>query len=130
MAADFEEAAKLATGAKRVELGVKRALALAYTGDNEKALAEVAAALKGAKEIPPESHFDHARILGRAAKAAKKPDEAEDHARRAVAELRAATEAGFFRATKNITLLDRHLDLTALRTRDDYKALRAKIRKP
>jgi hypothetical protein len=76
----------------------------------------------------------HALNAASAARDATRPlperdQRAEGYAKQAVALLKRAAAAGFFRDAKHVTHLDGDADLSALRDRDDFRAFRKSLDK-
>jgi tetratricopeptide (TPR) repeat protein len=124
---DMGKAAEFAPADKRPALRVQRAFALVDAGEVEKAVAEVEGVLAKPDGLPAAVRFDAGVAFAKAAKAAKKPEQKEEYAARAVKELAAAEKGGHFRDPKRRTLLDDPA-FAHLRGRDDFDALRARTR--
>jgi tetratricopeptide (TPR) repeat protein len=127
-AADLGKAATVSGGSERLELRMKMGIAWGYAGEIEKSLMEANGILKTEKEISSVAYFDAGRIFALAAKATTDPRQAEKLAVQAVEQLAHAEKIGHFLNAKNRTALYDYPDLGYLRDRDDFKALRAKVK--
>jgi tetratricopeptide (TPR) repeat protein len=126
-AADLGRALRLADGPRAAELYVQRGLILAHAGQPAEAVREVEAGL-GGPPLPREQIFDEARALAVAARGEAAREQADRHATRAVRLLEDARVAGVFRTDDRRVWLDTHPDLSALRGRADFEAVRAKVK--
>jgi hypothetical protein len=128
-AGDMERAIEFVRADQRPSLRVQWALLLLDAGQVEKGVAEAEAVLAKPEELSAEVRYDAGRLFAKAAKA-EKSTRAEEYARRAVKELTAAEKAGHFDDPKRRTLLEADPGLAHLRGRDDFDALRARVRRP
>jgi tetratricopeptide (TPR) repeat protein len=131
--ADWERALRLAPPAQRPAFRLGRAASRARAGDYLRAAPE-ADELGRAKSLPGAILYElaciHALDSASARRDPRQPlpvrdKRAEDYARQAVALLRRAAAAGYFRTAGTVPHLDRDDDLRGLRERDDYKRFRA-----
>jgi serine/threonine-protein kinase len=124
---DWDRALQLAAASSGDTLRLKRALALVRAGELTKAVAEADALTQGEK-VPGGTLYDAACIYALAA--TRVPEDArlaEQHAARAVTQLRRAQAAGHFKEPANATQLKNDPDLNPLRQRDDFRKLLAEL---
>jgi serine/threonine-protein kinase len=135
-AADWDQALLLDTGPPRLFLQLRRADSRARAGDYRGAAAE-AEALGRAPSLPGATLYElaciHALNAASAARDLRRPlaerdKRAQRYARQAVALLKRAALAGFFRDPVTVAHMDMGSDLAALRDRDDYKQFRAGLK--
>jgi hypothetical protein len=133
--ADWDRALKLAPAARRTALRLQRADSRARSGDHERSAAEADELGRG--KLPAPALYDlacvHALNAAGVARDQGRPlpireRHTEDYARAAVALLRRAAAAGYFRDPATLAHLDKDSDLASLRDRDDYKAFRAGLK--
>jgi serine/threonine-protein kinase len=133
--ANWDRALKLAPPAQRLHLLFHRAESLARAGDYQRAA--VAAGEIAQNKLAPATVYNlaciHALSGAAAARDASRPlphreKFAGQCVRDAVALLRRAAAAGFFRDPANLTALDSDDDLAFLRDRDDYSRFRAALK--
>jgi tetratricopeptide (TPR) repeat protein len=134
--ADWQRVLKLTPPAERIDLRVRRAHRLARAGIDQYAAPEVDE-LDRDKTLPASTLYDlgciHALNAASANGDQSRPlpvreKQAERYARQAVAALRRAQAAGFFRDPAQVEHLDQDTDLTFLRDHDDYRAFRAALK--
>jgi eukaryotic-like serine/threonine-protein kinase len=125
---DWDRAISFADDAAAGPLRMERASALVRSGDAAKGLAEVDAIVAVA-EVSPEVLYDAACVYAVAANTKIAPLKAESHAARALALLRRAQAAGYFRYLQRIAWAHKDPDLNALRSRADFKEWLRKLGK-
>jgi tetratricopeptide (TPR) repeat protein/tRNA A-37 threonylcarbamoyl transferase component Bud32 len=123
MAADYPSFPWLAPLADR--LRARRLALLAQKGEPAKLLSN-AEALAGKQDLPGDVCYNLACVYAQAAAAASEAA-AEGHARHAVALLVRAEQAGYFRIPSTVAHLKEDEDLRALRPRDDFRSLVARL---
>jgi tetratricopeptide (TPR) repeat protein len=123
---DMAKAIDFSPAKDQPSLRVQKAGLLIDAGQVAKAIEEVESVLAKPEDVSDEVHFDAGVVFAKAAKA--KPQQAEEFAKRAVKELTAAEEDGFFREPKRRTYLEIHPELKHLHGRKDFNALRARVR--
>jgi hypothetical protein len=109
---------------------LQRAISLAHAGEHARAVAETNALTEG-KDVPGSTLYDAACVCALAAASVK--DDAklsEQYVGRAVALLRQAQTAGYFKQKANIAHMKKDSDLRALRTRPDYRELLKELETP
>jgi serine/threonine-protein kinase len=130
--ADWDLALQIAPLARRPGLRLQRADSRARAGDYLRSAVE-ADELAGAATVSAATHYNlacvHALNASAAGKDSRRPlpereKRAEQYARAAVALLRRAATAGYFRDPKMIDHLDSDNDLLILRSRADYRVFR------
>lgn len=126
MAQALSRAIELAEPHRTLDLRMSRALALSYAGKNSAAIKE-AEDILAADGLNMSVLFDGARLFARVAGLGKDRERKEQLAGRAVVLLQMAAKGGYFRKAAHRVYLDQHVDFTALRERDDFRSLRAKI---
>jgi serine/threonine-protein kinase len=133
--ADWDRVLKLAPAAQRTALRLQRADTRARAGDHQRAAYEVDEL--GRVELDAASLYNLACVQALNAASVSRDTSslrpvrekrAEASARAALALLKRAAGAGFFREAANIAHLDKDDDLAALRPRADYKAFRAGLK--
>ena len=138
--ADFDRCIELSSGAARDMMRLQRTGALARMGKYAQAIVEAEAVVvpKGEQKVPPGVLYNGACLYALACDAVRLdmmlPHEererlGESYALRAIALLGQAKAAGFFAWTSNHGYLTEDPDLTSLRSRDDFKAFVAGIKK-
>jgi serine/threonine protein kinase/tetratricopeptide (TPR) repeat protein len=126
---DWERAIELDEGPDRPAFRLQRAVALAHLGDHARASAEADDLTHNAR-TPAGTLYDAACVYGLSVPAAK--DDAkqqEQYARKALALLRRAQAAGFFKSAAEVEHLKEDDDLAALRDRADFKQLVRELQK-
>jgi len=113
----WDRALDFASSRASAELRMGRASAMFRAGDGAKALAEVDAIVAPAK-VSPEVLYDAACLY---ALAAKDRTTADRFAIRALALLRRAQAAGYFRYPQRIAWVKKDPDLAVLRSRKDFQ---------
>ncbi len=127
---DCERGLKFGAGFLGPELLVHRAISLAHLDRATEAAAGLDR-LAGQGGIPAGLAFAAAGIYARASAAAKGDAAgAETYARQAMAQLRQAQQAGYFKDSIGKQELLREADLDLLRGRADFKSLAAEVGKP
>jgi tetratricopeptide (TPR) repeat protein len=127
---DWERAIGLSTGRKLIPLRLGRALTLARLGDHARATA-AAEEMAQRNSLTAEDTYNLACVfslaavpqLGNFEPRAEPEGQAERHAARAVALLRKAKAAGYFKEPANIEQLKKDSDLNPLRLREDFRKL-------
>jgi serine/threonine-protein kinase len=118
---DWERARGLDDGRSSHWLTLQRALTLARLGEHVRATAE-AAALERLQGVPANVLHDMARVYALSAAAAREEAAlANRYAARAVALLRQAQATGLFQDPAQVGKLRKDPNLSALRSRDDYR---------
>lgn len=127
-APDWDRALELCRPHEKLAVRVRRTESLARAGDVRRATDE-AVALGGDPRLPPPYCYKlaaiHALAAGSPSPRPEKP--VEDNARAAVALLRRAAAAGFFRAKENVAHLKQDADFAALRNREDFQQFLADL---
>jgi tetratricopeptide (TPR) repeat protein len=127
---DWDRAIELADGPERNYFRLQRAVCLVHAGEHLRAVAEANALTEG-KDVPGPTLYDAACVFALAASNVN--DDAkvsEQYAGRAVALLRQAQKAGFFKQPANIAHMKKDDDLRALRARPDYRDLLKELEAP
>jgi tetratricopeptide (TPR) repeat protein len=132
-ARDWQRAAELDDEPSRSILRVQQSAALAHAGRYQDAVKGVEEALASSDpkgKTPPSGPllYNAARAFALSATAVKDDAKLRDqYAARAIALLRQAKTAGFFKAPKQIEHFSKDTDLDALRQRDDYQKFAAEL---
>jgi serine/threonine-protein kinase len=135
--ADWDQALELDDGSARRAIRVYRALALAHTGQHDRAMAEVQD-LAQDKALTPTDLYNLACAAALAADSARQDGRlspptreklAEQNALRAVELLKQAHAAGFFKDPAHVELLKTDKDLDPLRARADFQQLATAVAK-
>jgi serine/threonine-protein kinase len=127
---DWDRAIELDEGSMRDAIRMGRASCLAQFGEHARAGAEANALTEG-KDVPGPTLYYAACVFALAAASVK--DDAklsEQYAGRAVALLRQAQKAGYFKQPANIAHMKKDNDLRALRSRPDYRDLLKELETP
>ena len=125
--ADWDRALERDDGSNAALLRAGRAVSLARLGEHDKALADVAGVVEG-QAAPAVAVYSAATVYAVVAAAVKgDADRAEKYAARAVALLRRAHRAGYFKQAALVDGLKKHADFEPLRQRDDFRQLLKEI---
>ena len=120
---DWDRALALDTGSNRPSFRLQRALTLAHVGEPVRAIAEAEDLTRG-DQVAGGTLYDAACVC--ALSSAAVIDDAkrkESYAARAVALLRRASEAGYFKEAQRFQQMKKDSDLAALRPREDFQKL-------
>jgi tetratricopeptide (TPR) repeat protein len=117
---DWDRAIELDEGPQRPAFRLLRAATLAHAGEHAQAIAE-ADDLTRADKTPGDMLYDAACVYGLSVPAAKDAQQQERYADKALALLRRAQAAGFFKSAAEVQHLQEDDDLAALRGRADFK---------
>jgi tetratricopeptide (TPR) repeat protein len=118
--ADWDRAVELVPPAERSQVRLGRARAWVQAGKTAEAVAE-ADALTKAPATPGPVCCESAAVYSLASASAKEVSQREAYAGQALALLRRAQAAGFFKNRANIEELKQYADLDPLRSREDFK---------
>jgi tetratricopeptide (TPR) repeat protein len=127
---EWDRAIELEGGSMRTGFRLLRAGCLAQTGEHARAVAEANALTEG-EDVSGPTLYDAACVCALAAASVK--DDAKltkQYAGRAVALLRQAQKAGFFKQPANVVHMKKDSDLRALLMRPDYQALLKELETP
>jgi serine/threonine-protein kinase len=135
--AAYDKSLELAGETNQAGPRLKRAIALAQTGDHARAVADAEGV--AAKDARPGELYDAACVLSLASAAAAQDKRlleaertrlADAHAARAVVLLRQAQKAGYFKTAASIDYMKKDSDLDPLRSNADYRKLLAEMEAP
>jgi tetratricopeptide (TPR) repeat protein len=132
-AGDWQRAAELDDGRNRFFFRLQHSAALAHAGghpDAVKAVEEVLASSDPKVKTPPSGPllYDAACVYALSAAAVKEDAKLrEQYTARAIALLRQAKSAGFFKDPKQVEHIKKDTDLDALRQRDDFQKFAAEL---
>jgi tetratricopeptide (TPR) repeat protein len=127
---DWDRAIELDEGSRRNDLRLGRAGCLAQVGEHVRAVAEANALTEG-QDVPGPTLYSAASVFALAAASVKDDAKLRDqYAGRAVALLRQAQKAGYFKQPANIAHMKMDDDLRALRARPDYRDLLKELETP
>ena len=124
--ADWDQAVKLLPPADRPRVQLERAQAWVQAGKTAEAVAE-AAALTRDPGAPSFLCCDAACVYALASAAVPETSEREEYAGQALALLRRAQAAGFFKDPAKIARLNQAADLAPLRPRADFQKFAAEV---
>jgi serine/threonine protein kinase/tetratricopeptide (TPR) repeat protein len=116
----WDRAVELAAPQERLRTRLERARWLAGAGKADEALAEVETLTRD-KDVPAPQLCTAADVCARASAAATEAGQREAYAGRALALLRRAQAAGFFKDRANVERLKQIPDLAPLRSREDFR---------
>jgi hypothetical protein len=126
---DWDQAIELSPPAGRPQFLLGRARSRVLAGDTAAAVAEADALTEGPATSGP-IWYDAACVYALAAAAAGEDGQREAHAGRAVALLRRARAAGYFKNPARVEHLKRDADLAPLRPREDFQKFVAELETP
>jgi tetratricopeptide (TPR) repeat protein len=124
--ADWDRALELSPPAERPAAQLARARSRLLAGKAAEAVADVEALARD-RATPGFILYNAACVYALAAALPDGPGRREGYAGRALALLRRAQGAGFFKDRRNVGHLKRDTDLEALRTRDEFQKLVAEL---
>jgi tetratricopeptide (TPR) repeat protein len=127
---DWDRAIELDEGSMRNEFRLRRTVCLAHAGEHARAVVEANALIEG-KDVSGSTLYDAACVCALAAANVKDNAKlSQQYAGRAVALLRQAQKAGYFKQPANIAHMKKDNDLRALRARPDYRNLLKELETP
>jgi tetratricopeptide (TPR) repeat protein len=124
--ADWDQAVELAPSASRLWLQLSRARSRVQGGKAAEAVAEVVALTKDAAALGPQC-CQAACVCSLASAAATDSRQREEYAGQALARLRRAQTAGFFKDRLKIEHVKKDADLDPLRSREDFQKFVAEL---
>jgi tetratricopeptide (TPR) repeat protein len=130
---DWQRASELDDGRSRPFFRLQHCAALAHAGEHRaavKAVEELLASSDPKGKTPPSGSLLYDAAWAFALSAAAVKDDAklrEQYAARAIALLRQAKTAGFFKDPKQVEHMKKDTDLDTLRQRDDYQKFAAEL---
>jgi tetratricopeptide (TPR) repeat protein len=124
--ADWDQGIELAPSASRLRTQLSRARTRLHAGKVAEAVANAVALTKDAA-TPGARCCEAADVCALASSAAKEAGQRETYARQALALLRRAQTADFFKDRTELEHLKKDADLTSLRSREDFKQFVAEL---